>query len=182
MGGSRSLHRWDMGLHGAWCQWLSFSRRVVPIGLSWPQLASGGLSLCLVYARLPLQAQTMSVQILTNLGQYVRPRGRHPMDHAPTCMKSLSMGGGGQKTSSILHVCMRFHLSHNLHRGSGAPWRSRRAPEMHQKHRKSFLEGFSSSHAGILTKWKTTRRRLRHRPKGAALRAAPLGFLLSPIW
>ena len=30
----------------------------------------------------------------------------------------------------------------------------------------------------ILTKWKTTRRRLRRRPKGAALRAAPLGFVV----
>ena len=34
----------------------------------------------------------------------------------------------------------------------------------------------------ILTKWLTTTRRLRRRPKGEALRAAPLGFLLSPIW
>ena len=80
--------------------------QLASVGLSWPQVASVGL--CLVYARLPLQAQTMSVQILTNLGQYVRPRGRHPMDHAPTCMKSLSMGGGGQNLSSILHVCMRY--------------------------------------------------------------------------
>ena len=53
-------------------------------------------------------------------------------------------------------------------------WKSKHGPRMGS--------GNEAKTQEILNKWKTTRRRLRRRPKSAALRAAPLGFLFGSGW
>ena len=112
MGGSSRLHRWDMA---TWCL-VSMAFIFSQSGSSWPQLASGGLSWPLSGVR--STSSTSSNHFRSNPHEpwaVCAAQGEAPHGPCANCMKSLSMGGGGQRTISILHVCMRLHLSHNFH-------------------------------------------------------------------